>query len=238
MDDRAPNPRDPGTHPVQHGNLLGPETRRDIADLNRLYLELSLEPSLEEDPRFALSDPVRAALGSCTGEVRGRLAQSPFCLFELRLPAIAPTGSNALDRVADMRHPPPLDPATAARCQSFVLLALSIARQLAGGTPLSPRIALGLTAEAEARLAVVGPSELARLAAWPGLVRPRWPRHERFWGMMIGAARTADAAIARWAHCAGLCLLATGQDGTGPTMEPAKRRPRGPRGWPGRGVPC
>jgi hypothetical protein len=235
MDDRPPNPLEPGNRPLVRGDLLGPVVRRDVADLNRLYLELSLEPSLDEDPRFALADGVRDALGTCPGEVRARLAECPFCLFRLQLPA---GGSSGLDRVADARPLPSLEPATAARCHSFVLLALSVARQLAGGTPLSPRIALGVSAEAETRLAVMCPSDLARLAAWPGLVRPRWPRHLRFWGMLIAAARTSDALLARWVHCAGLCLLTTVQDEADLPDEPARRRVRGPRGWPGPGVSC
>ncbi|HEX7374096.1 MAG TPA: hypothetical protein VF277_03930 [Steroidobacteraceae bacterium] len=235
MDDRLPNPLDPGTQLLVRGDLLSPVVRRDIADLNRLYLGLSLEPLLDEDPRFALADSVRAALGDCPDEVRRRLAECPFCLFQLRLPA---GGSNVLDRVADARQPMSLEPPTAARCHSFVLLALSVARQLAGGAPLSPRIALGVSADAESQLAAMCPSDLARLAAWPGLVRPRWPRHVRFWGMLMAAARTSDAALARWAHCAGLCLLMTVQDGLELPDEPVRRRVRHPRGWPGPGVSC
>ena len=235
MDDRMPNRLDPGTHPLVRGDLLSPVVRRDITDLNRLYLDLSLEPSLDEDPRFALADAVRTALRGCPDEVRGRLAECPFCLFQVRLPT---SGSNALDRVSDAHQPLTLEPMIAARCHSFVLLALSVARQLAGGTPLSPRIALGVSADAESRLAVMCPSDLARLAVWPALVRPRWPRHLRFWGMLIAAARTSDAVLARWAHCAGLCLLTTVQDDADPPDEPVRRRARNARGWPGPGVSC
>jgi hypothetical protein len=235
MDDQSSNPRDPGAYPLVRGDLLGPVVRRDIADLNRLYLDLSLEPSLDEDPRFSLTDGVRAALRACPHEALGRLAECPFCLFQLRLPD---GGSNALDRVSDARAPQSLEPIVEARCQSFVLLALSVARQLAGGTPLSPRIALGVSAAAESRLAVMSPSDLARLAIWPGLVRPRWPRHVRFWGMLIAAARASDALLARWAHCAGLCLLTTVQDGVELPDEPVRRRARNARGWPGPGVSC
>lgn len=236
MDDRPTAPLEPRAYPVPRGDLLGPGTRRDIADLNRLYLDLSLDPALEEDPRFGLCDAVRRALAACPPEVRDRVARCPFCLFELRLPSGPAAG---VDRVADTRQPPPLDAATAARCLSFVLLALSVARQLAEGTPLSPRIALGVSAEAESRLAAMCPSELARLAAWPGLVRPRWPRHERAWGMLIAAAQASDAAFARWAHCAGLCLLTTAQEAPVPAGAPAaRRRARGARGLAGTGVPC
>ncbi len=235
MDDRLPNPLDPGSYPVPHGDLLGPVVRRDLADLNRLYLDLSLESALEEDPRFALADRIRAALCSCPGEVLGRIAECPFGLFQLRLP---PAGSSVLDHVADARQPAVLEPALAARCHSFVLLALLVARHLADGTPLSPRIALGVSPGAETQLAALCPSELARLALWAGLVRARWPRHERFWGMLVGAARAADPALARWAHCAGLCLLTTGEDDSVARDEPARRRARASRSWPGPGISC
>jgi len=239
MDDPMPLPPVPGSDPEPRGNLLDPVIRRDIADLNLQFLQLSLEPSLEEDPRFALADGVRPPLASCSPDEVNRLARCPFSLFQLRLPDPSRRELPAADRVADARQPPPLDPAVAARCHSFVLLSLSVARQLAGATPLSPRIALGVSAEVESRLASMGPTELVIIAAWSGLVRARWPRHERVWGMLIGAARTPGAVPLGWAHCAGLCLLAAGSTAADPNGgAPVRRRGSPVRGWPGPGVPC
>ena len=239
MDDQLPMGVGSGTDLVPRGNLLGPVIRRDIADLNRLFLRLSLDPGLEVDPRFAIADPVRAALAACDRDARERLALSPFGLFQIRLPQAARAEVASRDRVADARQPPPVDPSTVALCHSFVLLSLGVARSLAGGSPLSPRIALGVSGEGEARLAAMRPSELALLAAWPGLVRPRWPRHERFWGMLIAAAGRADGDLQRWAHCAGLCLIAAGSDAEeGLRPQGARARGRTPRGWPGQGLSC
>lgn len=234
MDDRLPRPQDPGSGPLHRGNLLGPAIRRDLADLNRLFLELGSEPALDEDPRFAVADAVRRGLVACGPDDRARLAEAPFSLFLVRLPPLPP----AADRVADARPPPAPDAGAAARCHAFVLLALSVTRQLAGAEPLAPRIALGVSPEDEGRLAALGPAELARLAAWPGVVRPRWPRHERFWAMLIGAARRADPALLRWAHCAGLCLLTTGDEAVAVALAPSRRRARVARGSPGAGLSC
>jgi hypothetical protein len=239
MDDRLPPSPDPGTELALRGDLLGPVIRRDIADLNGQFLELSLEPSLAGDPRFCHLAPIRAALAACPAEARERLAQCPFSLFQLQLPEPTGTAPLSVDRVADARLPQPLEIATAARCQSFVLLSLSVARQLADAVPLSPRIALGVTALVETRLAAMCPSELAFVAAWPGLIRPRWPRHDRYWSMLIAAARQADPGWLQLAHCVGLCLPTTAPASPETAGFPAaRRRTRFTRGGPGPGVPC
>jgi len=239
MDDRPPPTPGPGTELTGRGNLLGPVIRRDLADLNRQFLELSLDPSLGNDARFCHSAAVRAGLAGCSAEALERLALCPFSLFQLRLPEPMGTAPFSAGRVADARMPQQLEIATTARCQSFVLLSLSVARQLADGVPLSPRIALGVTAHVETRLAAMGPSELACLAAWSGLVRPRWPRHDRYWGMLIAAACGTDPEWLQWAHCVGLCLpgvpSATADTATVPAV---RRRARFARGGPGAGVPC
>jgi hypothetical protein len=96
-----------------------------------------------------------------------------------------------------------------------------------------------VSAEVETRLASMGPSELAIIAAWSGLVRARWPRHDKVWGMLIGAARASASVPLGWAHCAGLCLLATGATAADPADgAPVRRRGRPVRGGPGPGVPC
>jgi hypothetical protein len=239
MDDRLQSPSGQGSDLGPRGNLLGPVIRRDIADLNLQFLRLSLEPSREEDPRFAFADTVRRALAACTPDELNRLAMCPFSLFQLHLPDLSRPGLPAADRVAEARQAPPLEPPTAARCQTFVLLCLSVARQLAGATPFSPRIALGVSAEVETRLAGMGPSELAIIAAWSGLVRARWPRHDKVWGMLIAAARDSAGLPPGWAHCAALCLLATGATAADLAEgAPVRRRGRPVRGGPGPGVPC
>jgi hypothetical protein len=239
MEDRIQNTSGPRSEPGSRGNLLDPEIRRDIADLNLQYLELALQPSLDEDPRFALAQPVRRTLAACTADALQRLANCPFSLFQLSLPDPQHALQPAAGRVADERQPLAFEPVIAARCQAFVLLSLSVARQLAGSAPLSPRIALGVSADVERRLAAMGPSELALLSGWSGLIRARWPRHEKFWGMLIGAARSTEPVPLRWAHCAGLCLLAAGDNAAEPASgAPSRRRGRPVRGWPSAGVPC
>ncbi len=239
MDDWLQVSPGPGGDLGSRGNLLDPVIRRDIADLNLQYLQLALQPSLDEDPRFALADRVRRTLTGCPADALQRLANCPFSLFQLRLPDPPQATRESADGVADTWHPPVIEPAIAVRCQAFVLLSLSVARQLAEAAPLSPRIALGVSAEAERRLASMGPSELALLAAWSGLFRARCPRHEKFWGMLIGAARSPEPAPLRLAHCAGLCLLATGDNSADATGDaPSRRRGRPLRRGPGSGVPC
>jgi hypothetical protein len=239
MDDHLPPPAEAGTELTLRGNLLGPGIRRDIADLNRQFLALSLEPALAGDPRFGLAPSVCSTIGNCQPEVLERLAQCPFSLFELRLPeqsgpTLPPTGW-----VADALQPPLVDAMTAARCQAFVLLSLSVARRLAEGVPLSPRIALGVSAPVEARLAAMSPSELVAVAGWPGLVRPRWSRHAHYWGMLVAAAQETDPGAMVLAHWVGLCLPATGAaTPEAPAASIARRRARHSRGWPGPGVSC
>jgi hypothetical protein len=71
---------------------------------------------------------------------------------------------------------------------------------------MSPRIAFGVGAAAETRLSGLSPSESFGFAAWPGLIRPRWTRHERYWCMLAKAASSGDAQQLRWAFATGMCL--------------------------------
>jgi hypothetical protein len=230
------SPPGPGFEIAVRGNLLGPTIRRDLCDLNRQFVDLALEPELAEDPRFGLPEAVRRSLAGCPADGRDRLCRCPFALFELRLPDASPRppAGNVADERG--RHGP--DAATAVRCHAFSLLSLSVARQFAEGAPLSPRLALGLSAAAEAWLANLTPSELAQLAATPGLLRPRWPRHPRYWGMLIESARVAQPESLEWAHCVGLCLLAGEPVAPVPGLPHPRRRLRAARGWPSSGVPC
>lgn len=188
--------------------VLGPTVRRDIADLNREYLEISLSPEMQDDPRFAWSEPVRRSLLEADPGTRGRMAASPFSFFELRLPSPDPRGVAEPGRVEDGGSPLVAGTA-AARCASFVHLALFLAWRLADAEPLATRIALGLPPAAELRLNEMSPSQLVQLAAWPGLVRPRWPDHQRFWSLLASASRHDSVIALQWAHCIGICLLGT-----------------------------
>lgn len=209
-------------------SILGPTVRRDIADLNREYLEISLSHEMQDDPRFAWSEPVRRSLLEADAGTRERMAASPFSFFELRLPSPEPRGVAEAGRVEDGGSPPVAGTA-AARCASFVHLAIFLAWRLADAEPLATRIALGLPAAAELRLNEMSPSQLVQLAAWPGLVRPRWPDHQRFWSLLAGAGRRNSVIALQWAHCIGICLLETvPAAGAGPPAGNREGR-RGPR---------
>jgi len=205
---RLPSPPVDGRELLLQSSILDPSVRRDIADLNREYLEISLSHDIHDDPRFAWSEPVRRSLLATDPVVRARMAASPFSFFELRLPPPEPRGVAEPGRVEDGGIPGAAG-ATAARCASFVHLALFLAWRLADAEPLATRIALGLTPAAELRLNETSPSQLVRLAAWPGLVRPRWPRHQRFWSMLAAAGSCISVVALQWAHCVGICLLET-----------------------------
>src|SRR6186713_2410275 len=75
-----------GTDIASRGNLLPAVVRRDIADLNRLFIEYALEPGLGSDPWFCLPARAAAQLAGAPPEARDRVAQGPFTLFELALP--------------------------------------------------------------------------------------------------------------------------------------------------------
>jgi len=206
--------------PVRNG-LLPPAVRRDLADLNSQYLELGLVGALENDPRFGWSDAVRRCLLETDSTTRTRMAASPFALFDLALPAAAPCPAS---RIADA----PWVASTGdwqGRCLSFALQAAFLAWRLVEGAPYAARVALGLSAVDEARLGELKPSQLAELAWSPGLVCARWPRHQRFWEMLVGAAQRDSAGALQWTHCVGLCLF--GSDGLAvapASVEAAARR--------------
>jgi hypothetical protein len=197
--------------------LLTPSLRRDLADLNAQYLSLGLAAGLEADPRFAWLDAVRDRLREADAATLARLAAAPFALFEL----VLPVGAEApADRVEDSL------PAGGAgslqvQCESFVHQAAFMARQLVEADALAARVALSLSAEAQAWLANRRPSQLAELARDPRTIRPRWRLHACFWQTLVGAARRGSPAALEWAYCIGLCLL--GADDRTP---PPRRRGR------------
>jgi hypothetical protein len=198
-------PSPAGAH-AHAGNLLHPGVRRDIADLNRLFLDRALDPGLRADAWFQLPAATVGRLSAATAEVLERAAGSPICLFELTIPGVdelAPWGGGAVnDAVAGAVA----DTLSESR-RSFGLVALGVARRLAEGAPLTSRIAFGFGPVIESRLAALSPSAAYRLAAWPGLVQPRWHAHPRYWLLLADAAAAGCSEQLHWAYAAGFCLL-------------------------------
>ena len=194
---------DPTGRSAAQGNLLIAAIRRDITDLNRLFLDCALDPALCDDRWFRLPDAARSRFTRAGPDARERAACSPVALFELSLPtpdswvglAVADDDDEAVDR------------GRAERRRSFGLAVLQVLRRMAEDMPLSPRIAFGLAPVEEARARALTLSESYRLAGWAGLIQPRWPGHARYWGALAEAANAAGADILHWAYSAGLCLL-------------------------------
>jgi hypothetical protein len=209
------------------GSLLTPTVRRDVADLNRQFLELGLTPELAGDARFAWSEPVRHGLLETDEVTRGRMAACPFTFFELLLPPDRSGSVAEPGRVEDAGWPaaPGL---MATRWLSFAHLALFLAWRLADSAPLATRIALGLSPSSELRLNEMCPSQLVQLATWPGLIRPRWPAHLQFWAMLAGAGRRNTTVALQWAHCVGICLLGADHERPAATTGDSgpRRKPR------------
>jgi hypothetical protein len=187
------------------GNLLNPVVRREIADLNRLFLERALVACHEPDAWFCLPGLALARLAAGGGDALEHVAQCPIALFEVRLPSdvqTAPLGATVTVEAADA-----MDGGTRVEARrSFGVTALGVLRRLVDGIPLAPRIAFGLEEHVETRLAAMTLAESYRVAAWPGLIRPRWHDNERYWALLADAvARTGGV---HWAYSAGLCLLA------------------------------
>lgn len=204
------------------GNLLNVAVRREIADLNRLFLERALDRSEACDDWFRLPAPALDRLASANAEARERAAQWPLALFELRLPG--GDGEEGGDTVADRPQPLALQGAHAESRRAFGVTALGVVRQLSEGIPLAPRIAFGLEAAVATRLSAMSLSESYRVAAWPGLIRPRWSEDDRYWTLL---AETATAGVAvHWAYSAGLCLLARCERQAPTVAYSVRRQPR------------
>lgn len=192
-----------GTH---QGNLLNAAVRRDIADLNRLFLSHALDPVHRDDPWFQLPAATIQQFERAPPEAVERAVAVPITLFELVVPQPGEPSVGHGGAVGDAeRH---ADEAIRGEVRrSFGLIVLGVARRLAEGVPLAARIAFGLAPTSETRLAALTPSDAFRLASWHGLVRPRWPDHARFWSMLAGAAVGSAKDDLHWAYSAGLCLL-------------------------------
>jgi len=184
--------------------VLAPTLQQRLADLNRQYLELGLEPELADDPRFGWAPAVRRQLQEVVVAERMRLAAVPFALFRLEPPGDA-AGSVAT-RVEDTSTGE-RSRGLAARLASFAHQAAFLASTLAGTLPLASSLLLGLREPAQATLRDALPSQLAAIAEHPGLIRPRWPTHETWWTLVVDAARRGTVSGLRWTHCFGLCLI-------------------------------
>jgi hypothetical protein len=233
-----PAPSHSGAH---QGNLLNAAVRRDIADLNRLFLSHALDPVHRNDGWFQLPTATIQQFESAPPDALERAAWMPIALFELSLPDVDEPCGWSSNAVGDAdRHPD--EHVRAGVRRSFGLVALGVVRRLAEGVPFASRIAFGLAAATESRLSGLSPSESFRMASWHGLVRPRWPGHTRFWGMLIRAAAGSRSDDLNWAYSAGLCLL--GQcERERPVLrcsgEPRRPRPRHRRsGSKKSDVPC
>jgi hypothetical protein len=195
--------------PLSHHGFLTQALRRDLADVNRQFLELALEPALAGDPRFALPDEVGRGLTAGGEALVSRVAACPFTLFRV---ALTQGGGPAVDRgsgVEDARRPL-VDAATCARTHSFAYMALFLAWRLADDAPLALRFVLGLSEAEELLLNETRPSDLLRLAYAPQLIGPRWLRETRYWRLLLRAAATDTESTLRRVHCAGICLVVAG----------------------------
>jgi hypothetical protein len=233
-----PTPYEPGP-----GNLLNDGVRREIADLNLLYLDHAMDPEDGQDEWFGVPPPALAVLAGASPDARMRTASSPVVLFQMVLPP-DPLASERCGRGI-------ADGARAARSgrdgradvrRSFGLVALGVARRMLQGSPLASRIAFGLAPETSLRLSSLTPSESFALACFPGLIRPRWSGHERYWRALAAAASDPLEGRLDWAFRAGLCLMSWCERQRTPQVEvPVRRPPRtGHRREPsgGSGVPC
>jgi len=222
------------------GNLLHPGVRRDIADLNRLFLDRALDPILRDDAWFQLPTATVGRLSAATAEVLERAAGSPICLFELKIPGADDLAPWSADAVNDGMSSGTRDTLNESR-RSFGLVALGVARRLAEGAPLASRIAFGFDPAIETRLSGLSPSAAYRLAAWSGLVQPRWHAHPRYWRLLADAATGGCNETLHWAYAAGFCLLPYCEREP-PEAGPGGRRALRPphrRNSPGGGdIPC
>jgi hypothetical protein len=226
MNTRAKAGLEPGLH---QGNLLNPAVRREIAGLNRLFLERALSPRHAGDPWFRIPSAAIARLADASPEAWDRASGCPIALFELLLPA-DPDAVAPPDGVAEAGVE---DPAAETR-RAFGIAALGVARRVGDGVPLATRIAFGLDARLEAQLRTMTLAESYRVAAWPGLIRPRWSGHERFWTLFADVVTDGEAV--HWAYTAGLCLLA--QCERQPTTVVYTARKRARLAHRRSGVPC
>ena len=186
--------------------LLTPAIRRDLADVNRQFLDLALEPALAGDPRFALPEEVRQPLAFGGDPLLARVAACPFTLFEVSFGHGRLGGLDRGPGIEDTTQPF-TDAEVASRTNTFANVAVFLAWRLADGEPLALRIVLGLAAAEELLLNQTRASDLPRLATAPQLIRPRWIRYPRYWRLLVRAAAAAGDATLQRVHCAGICMV-------------------------------
>jgi hypothetical protein len=213
-----------GGDPLSSG-AFGPGLRRDLADLNRQFLDLSLVPGPATDPRFAWTDCVRRALLRTDEATRERVAACPFALFQIVPPDGPDSLPKAAPRVEDGEAGAAKDD-TSVACLSFLHAALFVAWRLADAAPLAARLALGLSPAAELLLTEKSLTQLTRMATAPGLIRPRWPAHAGFWTILVAAAEGREGRTMQQAYCVGICLLDAEVSGGGAAAGPRHRGPR------------
>lgn len=211
----------PGAAPI--GSLLDEATRRTVADLNRGFLRLCVDGREGSDPRFRLAMPVLERLLRLSESALDRAAACPFALFELRLARVleAAVGGDA-SRAAEAGVADHPASSTDPRRQLFVQQALFFAWHLVRTSPLTGRLALGYPAAAEPMLRALSPSRFGDCSACEDVLRPRWPRHERFWSALLDAAELPSDALLRRTHCLGIQLLAAESNGNGEDPDPAR----------------
>jgi hypothetical protein len=221
---------------LYQGNLLNPAVRREIADLNRLFLERALHPVDGVDAWFRLPAAAAARLGGASLEVRERAAQSPIALFEVCLPRPDHPAYEPGCEVAEDPAEPGTSSSRAEARRAFGMTALGVVRRLIEGVPLAPRIAFGLDAHVEAQLCSMTLSQSYRVAAWSGLIRPRWPGHDWYWALLAEAATRGDGV--EWAYAAGLCLVGPCERQPATVTYSTRRQARPAHRRLGTDVPC
>ena len=195
-------------------SLLSESIRREITELNRQFFAV-----LSGDDAGMLPLPWReldsTVLNAPT--LIDLLAPCPFTLFALQLdapPSVGPVDPATHQATANGQ---PLRPTSH---DALAQSALTLAWRLAESSPLSLRLALGLSAAAELALNEIRVTSLPVLARKPGLVRTRWIAHDGFWAALLRAARRRDAGLLARVHCLGITLLVADLGAESRTHEP------------------
>jgi hypothetical protein len=186
--------------------LLSDSVRRAVADLNRRFIWRILRTADDDPDDFrmpALQLLPAAAFDQQTIDV---MSACPFTLFELRIPESQPAGmSREHAQVRDAVRPPAAMPDL--EYQALAHGALMFASRLADTSPLSLRLALGLSAASEL---VMNETPVTTLPEWirsRELLRTRWLEHPHFWPTLVRGAWQRDDATLNRVHCLGLTLL-------------------------------
>ena len=88
------------------GNLLNAAVRRDIADLNRLFLTHALDPVHRADSWFQLPESTLEQFERAPPEVLERAVSMPMALFELVMPEVGDAAEWRIGAVGDARTRP------------------------------------------------------------------------------------------------------------------------------------